>query len=103
MHGIWVILDAHPNWVVFEVDVVNIFNTISHKSIFKELQAQGGQLFQLFSFVHSFYGFQVPLFFNYHSSLGGLFIILPYVCTCQGNLLVGLLFALTYFCVLHYF
>jgi hypothetical protein len=34
VHGIWATLDAHPNWVVLEVDIVNVFNTISRKAIF---------------------------------------------------------------------
>ncbi len=33
-HDIQVALDVHPNWVVFHVDIVNAFNSISHKTIF---------------------------------------------------------------------
>ncbi len=28
IHGIWAILDANPDWVVFQADIVNAFNTI---------------------------------------------------------------------------
>jgi hypothetical protein len=34
VHGIHAILDAHPNWVVLQVDITNDFNTISRKAIF---------------------------------------------------------------------
>jgi hypothetical protein len=34
VHGIWATLDAHLNWVVLEVDIVNDFNTIKRKAIF---------------------------------------------------------------------
>jgi hypothetical protein len=31
IHGIWTILDVHFDWVVFQVDIVNAFNTILRK------------------------------------------------------------------------
>jgi hypothetical protein len=31
IHGIWTILDAHFDWVVFLINIVNAFNTILHK------------------------------------------------------------------------
>jgi hypothetical protein len=34
LHGIWATLDAHFDWVVLHVDIVNAFNTISCKTIF---------------------------------------------------------------------
>jgi hypothetical protein len=34
VHGIWVILNIHLNWVVLHVDVANAFNTISKRVIF---------------------------------------------------------------------
>jgi len=30
VHGIWGILDAHPNWAVLQVDIANTFNVPSH-------------------------------------------------------------------------
>jgi hypothetical protein len=39
VHGIRANLDAHPNWVVLEVDIVNAFNAISRKAIFQKLRA----------------------------------------------------------------
>ncbi len=37
VHGIITILDAHLDWVVFQVDIANAFNTILHKAIFHKL------------------------------------------------------------------
>jgi hypothetical protein len=34
VHGIQATLDVHPNWVVFQVDIMNAFNSISQKTIF---------------------------------------------------------------------
>ncbi len=79
VHCIQATLDAHPNWVVHQVDIVIIFNTISCKAIFQELWATRRQLSQLFLIVRSFYGLWVPLYFNYHSSSMALFIIISYV------------------------
>jgi hypothetical protein len=42
VHGIRAILDAQLDWVVFHVDIVNFFNTVSHKAIIKELRTWGG-------------------------------------------------------------
>jgi hypothetical protein len=33
-HDIQIALDVHPNWVVFQVDIMNAFNSIFHKTIF---------------------------------------------------------------------
>ncbi len=37
VHGIWVMLDLHLNWVVLQVDVCNTFNSKSQSTIFQEL------------------------------------------------------------------
>jgi hypothetical protein len=34
VHDIQGVLDVHLDWVVLQVDVVNIFNSILHKVIF---------------------------------------------------------------------
>jgi hypothetical protein len=41
VHGIWDVLNVHPNWVVLYVDVTNAFNTISKITIFKEVHVIG--------------------------------------------------------------
>jgi hypothetical protein len=38
VHGIQATFDVHPNWVVLQVNVMNIFNTILHETIFQKLQ-----------------------------------------------------------------
>jgi hypothetical protein len=44
IHNIHATLDAHLDWVVFQVDIINVFHTILHKTIFLECWAMGGQL-----------------------------------------------------------
>ncbi len=34
VHGIYATLDSHFDWVMFQVDIANVFNTILHKTIF---------------------------------------------------------------------
>ncbi len=34
VHGIQATLNAHPNWVMFHVDIINALNIILHKVIF---------------------------------------------------------------------
>jgi hypothetical protein len=34
VHGLQAILDAHLDWVVLQVDIASVFNTISCKAIF---------------------------------------------------------------------
>jgi hypothetical protein len=55
VHIIRVVLNVHPDWVVLQVDVVNIFNFMLHKAIFQKLHAIRGQLSLFFLFVHFFY------------------------------------------------
>jgi len=54
--GIQAILDAHHYWVVFQVDIMNIFNTISRKAIFQKFKTMGDLSSQLFPFVRFLYG-----------------------------------------------
>jgi hypothetical protein len=37
VHGVQAMLNLHPNWVVLQVDVCNIFNSMSQSTIFQEL------------------------------------------------------------------
>jgi hypothetical protein len=37
LFGIKTLLDQHPNWVMMEVDIKNIFNNVSQNVIFREL------------------------------------------------------------------
>ncbi len=45
VHGIRIVLDVHPDWVLLQVDVTNAFNIILCKAIFQKLRVKGGQLF----------------------------------------------------------
>ncbi len=44
IHNIQATLDAHLDWVVLQVNIINTFNTILHKTISLKCQAMGGQL-----------------------------------------------------------
>jgi hypothetical protein len=37
VHGVQAMLNLHPNWLVLQVDVYNIFNLVSQLTIFQEL------------------------------------------------------------------
>ncbi len=54
VHNNQVALNVHLDWVVVQVDMVNIFNSISHNVIFQKLRVARGQLF-LFSFLSTFF------------------------------------------------
>ncbi len=75
VHGIHAILETHIDYAAFQVDVANAFNTISCKAIFQELWV-GKLNVPTFSFCSFFYGFQVFLFFNQHSSSWDFFVII---------------------------
>jgi hypothetical protein len=70
IHGIKCTLDLHPNWVVFQLDVVNVFNLVLRKIIFQELCATCGDIIQLIPFVRAFYAFESPLFYNHRNCEG---------------------------------
>jgi hypothetical protein len=38
IHDIQAALNVHPNWMVLQINVVNIFNAILHETIFQKLQ-----------------------------------------------------------------
>lgn len=100
VHGVWVVINVHPNCLVLYVDVINAFNAISRKAIFQEPHTIKAQLFQFFPFVWSFYAKWVPLFCIHHSPLGDLSIIHSLEGTHQSNLLIGPFFVLAHFCAL---
>ncbi len=99
--GIQATMDAHLDWVVFQVDIANAFKTISCKAISQKFRTMGNQLSELFPFVCSFYGLKFFFYIIHHSFLGALYIIISSMGTHQGDLLTRLLFALIYLCVLH--
>jgi hypothetical protein len=67
---------------------------MSRKVIFQELCVIGGDILRLIPFVHAFYAFEFPLFYN----LEGDITIIPFVMGIrQCDLLGGALFPLTHF------
>jgi hypothetical protein len=41
VHGIQTIINIHLDWVVFHVDIMNAFHSISRTTIFQELLVAG--------------------------------------------------------------
>jgi hypothetical protein len=100
IHGIKCTLDLHPNWVVFQLDVANTFNSVSRGVIFQELCVANGDIIQFIPFVHAFYAFEYPMFYSHHNREGNVIVIPFTMGTCQSDLLGGALFALAHFKVL---
>jgi hypothetical protein len=44
----------------------NTFNLVSRGVIFQEFHATNGDIIQFIMFVHAFYAFEYPLFYNHH-------------------------------------
>jgi hypothetical protein len=55
--------------------VANTFNSVLRKIIFQELRATCGDIIQFIPFVHAFYAFEYPLFYNHHNCEGDVTII----------------------------
>jgi hypothetical protein len=52
---------------------------------------------QFIPFVHAFYAFEAPLFYNHRNCAGNVIVIFPTMGTYQNDLLGGALFTLTHF------
>jgi hypothetical protein len=101
MHGIRVALNVHLDWVVLQVDIANAFNIVYYKVIFQELHVASGQLFQFIPFIHSFFAPHLLLFLVTTPFKAICLFFNPSICTCQGDPLGGLFFALTHFRTFH--
>jgi len=77
------------------------FNSVSKKVIFQKLRATCGDIVQLIPFVHAFYAFKSPLFYNHHNHEGDVIVIHTAMETYHGDPLGGALFTLAHFKVLH--
>jgi hypothetical protein len=84
------------NWVVLQLDVMNVFNLVSKGVIFQEFHALGGFIIQLIPFVHAFYEFESPLFYSHHNHDGDVMVIPSAMGTRQGDPSRGALFALAH-------
>jgi hypothetical protein len=60
-------LDLHLNWVIFQLDVANTFNSMLKRVIFQKLRAVGEDIIQLIPFVCEFYVFEFHLFYNHRN------------------------------------
>ncbi|KAL2611673.1 hypothetical protein R1flu_023365 [Riccia fluitans] len=96
IHGLRAILDLHPDWVVLQVDIQNMFNTISREALFCELRVATGSLDQLFPFVRSFYARRFPLYFSHYSREDEVTLFSSESSTRQGDSLGDALFALAH-------
>ncbi|KAL2629302.1 hypothetical protein R1flu_013988 [Riccia fluitans] len=82
--------------VVGEVDIQNVFNTVSREALFHELRAATGSLDQFFPFVHFFYARCLPLYFSHCSREDEVSLFSSELGTRQGDPLGGALFALAH-------
>jgi hypothetical protein len=55
--------------------MTNPFNLMSRGIIFQKLCATGGDIIQLIPFVHAFYAFDSPFFYNHHNCEGKVMVI----------------------------
>jgi hypothetical protein len=62
------------------------FNSMLKGVIFQELHATNGDIIQFIPFVHTFYAFESPLFYNHHNREFDVIIIASTMGTCQGVL-----------------
>jgi hypothetical protein len=53
VHGVEMMLNLHPDWVVLQVDVRNAFNSMSRSAIFQEIRFSFGSksIFTIFSMI----------------------------------------------------
>ncbi len=91
------ILDLHPDWVVFQQNMANTFNSVSRIIIFQKLCVVGGDIIQLIPFTCAFYAFESPLFYSHYNCEGEVMVIPSTMGTRQGDPLGGALFALVHF------
>jgi hypothetical protein len=65
--------------------MANTSNLVSRGVIFKKLCAVGGDITQLIPFVHAFYAFEFPLFYNHHNCEDNVTIIPFAIETHRGD------------------
>jgi hypothetical protein len=94
-------LELHPNWVILQLNMVNVFNLVSRRVIFQELHVVGGDIIQLIPFVYAFYVFELPLFYSHHNCYGNVMVIPFSINTYQYDPLGGALFTFIRFRALH--
>jgi hypothetical protein len=94
IHDIRCTLNLHLDWVVFQLDMANVFNLMFRKVIFQELSVASGDIIQFILFVCAFDAFESSCF---------IIIIIPSTMGIrQGDPLGRPLFVLAHFKVLHF-
>jgi len=90
-------LDLHLDLILFQLNMVIVFNLVSRKVIFQEFHATCGDIIKIIIFNCAFYAFEFLLFYNHHSREGDVIIIPFAMGTCQGDPLKMALFILVHF------
>jgi hypothetical protein len=75
IHDIKCTLNLHLDWVVFQLDVANAFNSVLRGVILQELHITCGDIIQLIPFVHAFYAFESHTFYNHRNHENDVTII----------------------------
>jgi hypothetical protein len=55
--------------------VGNAFNSVFRKVIFEKIHVTSENIMQIIPFVHAFYAFEYPLFYNHYNCEGDVIII----------------------------
>jgi hypothetical protein len=82
VHNIKCTLDFHLGWVIFQLDMANDFTSMSKGVILQEFHIIGGDIMQFILFVHAYYAFESPLFYNHYNHEGDIIIIPSTMGTC---------------------
>jgi hypothetical protein len=77
--------------------MANAFNSMLRRVIFQSFCATSGDIIQLIPFVHTFYAFESPLFYNHCNREGDVTIIPSMMGTCQNDPLKRALLTLAHF------
>ncbi len=75
IHDIKCTLNLHLDWVILQLDMANVFNLVLRGAIFQKLYITCRNIIQFIPFVHAFYAFESPLFYNHHNREGNVIII----------------------------
>ncbi len=75
--GIQALFDLHHDWVVMQVNVENVFNSIFWTIMFKELCDAEGPLMNIVPFTMLFYGAHYYLYYQHGRHVEGVTNIEP--------------------------
>jgi hypothetical protein len=73
--NIQALFDLHPDWVVIQINVNNIFNSVFQIVIFKELCDVERPLANIVPFTMLFYGTHFPIYYQHKQHVEGVIII----------------------------